>query len=181
MTSLNDPIFEFIRDDPLVLMELNEDQVDPRLPWSFAGTRERDRLAGALRQLADLFTSRHDLPIPKDGYVRLDVIADGERRVAEIAHGPDGYLFKVLPGAFESATSQQDTARSASKLAAADSPAADSGSHSHARPGQRQLTTATPRSEDDDPRTRRRDGHRSSGGPVGQAPARYRPVVQPGR
>jgi hypothetical protein len=145
MTSLNDPIFEFIRDDPLVLMELNEDQVDPRLPWSFASTRDRNRLAGALRQLADLFTSRHDLPIPKDGYVRLDVIADGERRVAEIAHGPDGYLFKVLPGAFEQTTNQQDAARDAPRLAAADTTAADSGPRHHARPEQRELTTATSR------------------------------------
>lgn len=85
----------------------------------FAGARERDRLAGALRRLADLFTSRHDLPLPKDGYARLDVIAADGRRVAEIVQGPGGYRFRVLPGAFE----QPADARNAPMLAAADRPA----------------------------------------------------------
>ena len=124
MVDLNDPRLEFLRNDPVFLMDLYEDRVDPRLPWSFTGTRDRDRLAGALRQLADVFTSRHDLPIPKDGYVRLDVIADGERRVAEIAHGPGGYLFKVLPGAFEQAPGPEGTERGAPRLAATDTPGA---------------------------------------------------------
>jgi hypothetical protein len=124
MVDLNDPMYEFLKDDKVFLMDLFEDRVDPRLPWSFAGTAERDRLAGALRQLADVFTSRHDLPIPKDGYIRLDVIAEGERRVAEIAHGPGGYRFQVLPGAFEEPTSLQDTTRAAPGLAAADKPVA---------------------------------------------------------
>jgi hypothetical protein len=124
MIDLNDPMLEFVRDDRVFLMDSYEDRVDPRLPWSFAGTRDRDRLAGALRQLADVFTSRHDLPIPKDGYVRLDVIADGERRIAEIAHGPAGYLFKVLPGAFEQAPDAKDAERGAPRLAATDTPEA---------------------------------------------------------
>jgi hypothetical protein len=127
MVDLNDPIYEFLRDDRVFLLDHdNEDRVDPRLPWSFATTRQRDRLAGALRQLADVFTSRHDLPIPKDGYVRLDVVADGERRVAEISHGPKGYLFQVLPGAFEEpAATKTGAARNAPRLAASDSPAAE--------------------------------------------------------
>jgi hypothetical protein len=124
MVDLSDPIYEFLRNDPVFLMDLYEDHVDPAIPWSFAGTRERDQLAGALRELADLFTSRHDLPIPKDGYVRLDVIADGERRVAEIAHGPSGYLFRVLPGAFEQPAIQAEVPGIAPRLAATDTPAA---------------------------------------------------------
>jgi hypothetical protein len=124
---LNDPRYEFLRDDPVFLMDLYEDRVDPRLPWSFAGTRERDRLAGALRQLADLITSRHDLPLPKDGYARLDVIAADGRRVAEITQGPGGYQFRVLPGVFEQATGPRDAPR----LAAADTLAA----HCHTDPG----------------------------------------------
>jgi hypothetical protein len=120
MVDLNDSIYEFLRDDRVFLEELYEDQqVDPRLPWSLAGARERDQLAGALRQLADVLTSRHDLPLPKDGYARLDVIAGDGRRVAEITHGSGGCLFRVLPGAFEQATDP----RNASRLAAADFPA----------------------------------------------------------
>ena len=144
MVDLNDPMYEFLRDDPVFRMDLHEDRIDPRLPWSFAGTRARDRLAGALRQLADLFTSRHDLPIPKDSYARLDVIAHDGRRVAEITHGPGGYSFRALPGAFEQATNPPNAPR----VAAADTPAAehhtDSAPHpDHAppmRPKGRQLT-----------------------------------------
>lgn len=117
---LNDPQWEFLKDDMIFLNDLYEDRVDPRLPWCFAGTRDRERFAGALHQLADLFTSRHDLPMPKDGYARLEVITEDGRRVAEIAHGPEGYLFKVLPGAYE----EPADAKSAPKLAAADTPAA---------------------------------------------------------
>jgi hypothetical protein len=122
MVDLSDPIYEFLRNDPVFLMDLYEDHVDPATPWSFAGTRERDQLAGALRELADLLTSRHDLPIPKDGYVRLDVIADGGRRVAEIEHGSGGYLFKVLPGAFEQPAALGEGSGSAARLAATDTP-----------------------------------------------------------
>jgi hypothetical protein len=143
---LNDPVLEFLKDDPVFLMDLYEDNVDPRLPWSFAGTAERDRLAGALRQLADVFTSRHDLPIPKDGYVRLDVIADGELRVAEIGHGPGGYHFQVLPGAFEPSAAGADVPGNASRLAAADTPAATRGNDPspHAAASRRQRSPWPP-------------------------------------
>ena len=119
MADLNDPRLGFLRDDRVFLLDLyDQDQVDPRLPWSFPGPRERARLAGALRQLADLFISRPDLPLPKDGYARLEVIAGDGRRVAEIVHGPGGYRFRVLLGAFE-----QPGIQEAPRIAAADLPA----------------------------------------------------------
>jgi hypothetical protein len=145
MVDLNDPIYEFLRNDRVFLMDLYEDRVDPRLPWTLAGSLDRERLAGALRQLADVFASRPDLPIPKDGYVRLDVIADGERRVAEIEHGPAGYRFQVLPGAYEQASRPQEAP--APMVAAADNPAATRrGSHDLTQPTRlerRKLSTAT--------------------------------------
>jgi hypothetical protein len=120
MVDLNDPKWEFLRDDKIFLMDLFDDYVDPNDPWCFASMRERDELAGALRQLADLFTSRRDLPIPNDGYVRLDVIAKDGRCVAAISHGPDGYLFDNHRGSSKQAADSPNAAG----LAAADSPAA---------------------------------------------------------
>jgi hypothetical protein len=143
MADLSDPRYEFLRDDRVLQMDLYEDQVDPRMPWSFAGSLERDRFVGALRQLADVFSSRHDLPIPKDGYVRLDVIADGDRRVAEIEHGPGGYRFQVLPDAFQQASSRQGTAPG---IAAVDTPAATRrGPRDLTKPERRKLPETTSR------------------------------------
>jgi hypothetical protein len=115
---LNDPKWEFLRNDKVFLMDLYEDYVDPNDPWCFASLRKRDELAGALRQLADLFTSRRDLPIPKDGYARLDVIAGDGCCVAAISHGPGGYLFRIHRGESEQAAHSPNAA----SIAAADSP-----------------------------------------------------------
>ena len=112
--------------DYIDLMDRYEDTYDPRNPWCLGGYPRRDQFVNGLRQLADLLATRLDLPIPKDGSMRLDVIRDDGGRVAEITFGPVSYRFAALPAAFERSADFRDAGRDATRLAARDTPSTTS-------------------------------------------------------
>ena len=143
------PVYE--DPDYIDLMDRYEDVYDPRNPWCLGGYPRRDQYVSGLRRLADLLETRHDLPIPKDGSMRLDVIGDDDRRVAEITFGPVRYRFAALPAASVQAAGPRNVGYDAARLAARDTTATSR----HAAAGNQPLATAGHTSAQRSQRTQR--------------------------